>query len=120
MIIAIRRRLHQYNRIKWKHEHILGHKDDVTPLAELSEMEQANVRMDGRAKAHWRRLHDAAEGDLKPPIHNLFLAPWTVWINGTMVVKTWKESLHDHCAGKDALQYWTSKKNDSESPKPPT
>ena len=35
-------------------------------------------------------------------LHHLFLAPWKDWINGTMVVKAWMESLHDHCAvGKD-------------------
>lgn len=35
-------------------------------------------------------------------LHHLFLAPWTDCINGTMVVKAWMESLHDHCAvGKD-------------------
>ena len=110
MIIAIRRRLHQFNRIQWKHEHIMGHRDDDTPFEELTEMEQANVRMDRRAKDHWKRQHEAAESKPEPPIHNLFLAPWTAWINGTMVVKAWKESLHDHCAGIEALKYWTAKK----------
>ena len=60
-------------------------------------MEQANVRMDARAKEHWQRRHE--EG-ATPEVD---MAPWSVWIDNKMVIKDLKDdSLNDHCAGKFA------------------